>query len=113
MASEYEKMVQGFQAKANARARQYMKLPYDLNAPQDLGNPFTNGRCWDYHNDVKPSWLRGMSNGKDGPESAETKPGFDHSQARLSSVPRSGRRSYGYENAAGTPPALGKGRRAR
>jgi hypothetical protein len=108
--SEYDKQVQRWQSQANARARQCMKLPYDLNAPQDLGDPFTNGRCWDYHNDVKPSWLRGMSNGKDGPESAEGKPAFDHSQARLSTVARSGRKNYGYQDAGDKPPALGKGR---
>jgi hypothetical protein len=108
MPSDYERMVQKFSAEANRKARVYARVP-NISGNQDLGDPYTNLPCGDYSNDVASDWRRGMSNGLRGSESAEGKSNFDSSQARLTSVPRSGRKEYGYQDAAGTPYKVAKG----
>src|SRR5262249_4281703 len=87
----FPQQVAQWQAKLDATAKTMHNPPHD-QTPQALGDPYTTQRGPKYHNDVPNDWRRGAGG------SAEGKPNFDHSQARLARV--TPRRDMGWTDQA-------------
>jgi hypothetical protein len=86
-----QQMRQAFQGKMNAAAKAYNAGHVDQTQPQSPDDKHGPG----YSNLVANDWRRGFCS--NGTESAEDKPGFDHSQAKFKSPAKN---DWGYEDAS-------------